>query len=304
MTLTLIGVVGGRQTRSEEIMDRFASNARASARIVALLAALAIGTVVSFAARTAHADARIESKCLATGTGTQCVFANTGSDAGQACITVTVTRKSTGGSTRSDKLCSGSVKPSESKSLSLTFAGQSPAELCLAGARPSWADCALDVQLNSVTADTSPLVFLMWLVVVGTSFWVYFDARRIGARKGLTPGMGNMNPGGWLLACLVLWIVGFPMYLAKRGAIRRAVADGQQRVPIAGGAQPVAYAPAPVAAAYGSPAAFAPGARVQVLAPDGQQYPAVIAQASAGQFLCVMPNGQQLWLPASHVRAG
>lgn len=288
------------------MVDRFASQARASARIVGLLAALAIGSVVSFAARTALADARIESKCLATGTGTNCAFTNTGSDAGQACVTVTVTRKSTGGSTRSDKLCSGSLKPSESKSLAVAFATQSPAELCLAGARPSWADCAVDVHLDSVTADTSPLVYLVWLIVVGTSLWVYFDARRIGARKGLRPGLGNMNPGGWLLVCLVFWIVGFPMYLVKRREIRRAAADGQQPAPIAGGASPVAYAPAPVAAAYGPPGtpAFGPGARVQVLAPDGQQYPAVIAQASAGQFLCVMPNGQQLWLPASHVRAG
>ncbi len=33
--------------------------------------------------------------------------------------------------------------------------------------------------------------------------------------------MGNMGPISWFLACLLIWIVAFPFYLAKRGEFKR-----------------------------------------------------------------------------------
>ena len=60
------------------------------------------------------------------------------------------------------------------------------------------------------------------LIVIGTSIWVWVDARSIGARSGLISGVANMGPFAWFLCCLLLWIVAFPIYLAKRGAIRAA----------------------------------------------------------------------------------
>jgi hypothetical protein len=46
---------------------------------------------------------------------------------------------------------------------------------------------------------------------------------------------------------------------------------------------------------------FPPGARVLVVAQDGNRYPATIAQAAQGQYLCTMPDGQSYWFPMQSV---
>ena len=65
---------------------------------------------------------------------------------------------------------------------------------------------------------------ILWLIVIGSAIWVAADASSIGARKGLIPGFFNMGPAGWFFATLLLWIIGFPGYLATRGRIKEAVA--------------------------------------------------------------------------------
>lgn len=62
---------------------------------------------------------------------------------------------------------------------------------------------------------------LIFLVVVGTSIWVFFDAKSIGVKRGQIKGIADMNPFGWLLSCLLLWIVAFPIYLSKRNEFKR-----------------------------------------------------------------------------------
>jgi len=62
---------------------------------------------------------------------------------------------------------------------------------------------------------------LIFLLVIGTSIWVLFDAKTIGVKKGQIKGMGNMGPMGWFFTCLLLWIIAFPIYLAKRGEFQR-----------------------------------------------------------------------------------
>ncbi len=57
-------------------------------------------------------------------------------------------------------------------------------------------------------------------MIIATSIWVYFDARAVGVRKGRIQGFGNMNPGGWFFACLLLLIVAFPFYIVKRAEFR------------------------------------------------------------------------------------
>jgi hypothetical protein len=69
------------------------------------------------------------------------------------------------------------------------------------------------------------------LVVIGTSIWVAIDASHIGARKGLIKGSGNMGPAGWFVCCLLIWIIGFPVYLAKRSEIKAAAAASNVSVP-------------------------------------------------------------------------
>ena len=62
---------------------------------------------------------------------------------------------------------------------------------------------------------------LIIIVIVATSIWVFVDAKGIGARKGLQKGFFDLGPFGWFATCLLLWIVGFPVYLAKRSDIKK-----------------------------------------------------------------------------------
>jgi len=62
---------------------------------------------------------------------------------------------------------------------------------------------------------------IILLVILGTSIWVFFDARAIGVKKGLIKGMADMGPWGWFFVTLLLWIIGFPAYLAMRGKYKK-----------------------------------------------------------------------------------
>jgi hypothetical protein len=61
---------------------------------------------------------------------------------------------------------------------------------------------------------------LFLIFVIGSSVWVYFDAKSIGIKKGQVTGLANMGPVGWFFVTLLLWIVGFPAYLAMRGKFK------------------------------------------------------------------------------------
>jgi hypothetical protein len=74
-------------------------------------------------------------------------------------------------------------------------------------------------------------VAVIWLVIIGTSIWVAVDSSNIGARKGLVKGSGNMGPAGWFFCCLLIWIIGFPVYLAKRSEIKAAAASSNVSIP-------------------------------------------------------------------------
>jgi hypothetical protein len=49
---------------------------------------------------------------------------------------------------------------------------------------------------------------------------------------------------------------------------------------------------------------FPPGTRVTVHAPDGNRYPATVAQVGQGQYLCTMPDGKPYWFPMQAVSIG
>ncbi len=65
------------------------------------------------------------------------------------------------------------------------------------------------------------MAIFIWIIVIATSLWVLVDAKTIGVRKGQITGFLNMGPWGWFFVSLLLWIIGFPMYLAKRGEYKR-----------------------------------------------------------------------------------
>lgn len=62
---------------------------------------------------------------------------------------------------------------------------------------------------------------VLWMIIIGSSIWVLVDSKSIGVKKNQISGIGNMGPWGWFFACLLLWIIGFPLYLAKRGEYKR-----------------------------------------------------------------------------------
>lgn len=84
----------------------------------------------------------------------------------------------------------------------------------------------------------------MWLIILGTSAWVLYDASSIGVRKGVITGLGDMGPVAWFVACLLLWIIAFPMYLIKRSAFIAALkSDGPARTAPSGASGPRHSAP-------------------------------------------------------------
>ena len=62
---------------------------------------------------------------------------------------------------------------------------------------------------------------LLFIVVIGTAIWVYFDAKTIGVQPGQIKGLANMGPLSWALATFGIWIIAFPLYIAKRGEFKR-----------------------------------------------------------------------------------
>ena len=63
-----------------------------------------------------------------------------------------------------------------------------------------------------------PLAFLVLVVILDA--WVYVDAqRRSNARRPVVASIGTLvleTATAWLLACLLLWVLFFPMYLVAR----------------------------------------------------------------------------------------
>lgn len=63
--------------------------------------------------------------------------------------------------------------------------------------------------------------FVILALIIGTSVWVYFDAKWIGIyqtgerRRPLQLSL-DMEPVDWLISCLLIWLVAFPAYVVKR----------------------------------------------------------------------------------------
>ncbi len=51
------------------------------------------------------------------------------------------------------------------------------------------------------------------LIVIGTSIAVLLDAKKIGLRSKMLPGVLGSGPWGWFLGSLFVWIIVFPLYL-------------------------------------------------------------------------------------------
>lgn len=65
------------------------------------------------------------------------------------------------------------------------------------------------------------MAVFIWLIVITTAIWVGFDAKAIGVKKGQMKGLTDLSPTGWFFSVLLLWIIGFPLYLSKRSEYKR-----------------------------------------------------------------------------------
>lgn len=66
---------------------------------------------------------------------------------------------------------------------------------------------------------------MLWIVIIiGTSFWMLFDAKGIGYDKKDVKGLAGMGPVGWFFAGLLIWIIAFPLYLGSRGKLKESAA--------------------------------------------------------------------------------
>jgi len=59
----------------------------------------------------------------------------------------------------------------------------------------------------------------LWLFVLGSSIWVGFDSHALGMKRDKEKGV--YGPWFWFIGSLLLWIVIFPAYLAKRVQFKR-----------------------------------------------------------------------------------
>lgn len=60
---------------------------------------------------------------------------------------------------------------------------------------------------------------IIWIIVIGTTIWVAYDAK--GNRIPIDNKPYSLNNGAlaWFLSCALLWIAGFPYYLYKRSKV-------------------------------------------------------------------------------------
>ena len=83
--------------------------------------------------------------------------------------------------------------------------------------RAGWARQIEEAEQKKQAEKMAAYTLYFSLFVLATAVWVGFDAKNLGVKKGsLGGGMLDMSPLMWFIATLLLWIVGFPAYLATR----------------------------------------------------------------------------------------
>ncbi len=75
------------------------------------------------------------------------------------------------------------------------------------------------------------LIVLTSLLVLATSLWAMFDAYMLSNRAEALLGhenhIGKQHPVFWLFACLLLWIVFFPLYVVARSSFASALEEAE-----------------------------------------------------------------------------
>lgn len=71
---------------------------------------------------------------------------------------------------------------------------------------------------SSIFAEAVNVPAIPAFMVIGTSLWVYFDAKKLDLGRYRT---GLMNPEVVTIGCFLMWIIAFPWYLSTRHRIVR-----------------------------------------------------------------------------------
>ena len=183
----------------------------------------------------AEASPQIAVECAVNGQGSSCVFTNQGSERGEVCTVVHLTNEVTGRSTDSDEICSGVLAPGAATTVAVTFSEEQPAAICLHEHPPTtWSNCEnMTIVNDSSSLNLSGLV--LGLALLG-SLAVFIDARRLGARRDLGPGLLRFPPITWAAGCLLGLFIPLIWYRRMRPMIK-ATADY-----LPGGLTPPPYA--------------------------------------------------------------
>lgn len=75
-----------------------------------------------------------------------------------------------------------------------------------------------------------PIFLIFW---IGSIVWVGVDAGNIKRESQSQRGPANTSPAAWVVACTLLWIVFFPVYLIRRGdkVVAQASSEAIQSAP-------------------------------------------------------------------------
>jgi hypothetical protein len=86
--------------------------------------------------------------------------------------------------------------------------------------------CRQDLEAASKERDQK--MPFMLVVVIGTAIWVGLDA----SQRDWSNNKFAKSPAVWVLGCLLLWIVAFPVYLAQRSSVPLKTGEGARAVPM------------------------------------------------------------------------
>lgn len=62
------------------------------------------------------------------------------------------------------------------------------------------------------------------LIVLSSTIWVFFDAKKLWKNIEVQKNE-EIGPKMWVVGCLLLWIVAFPFYIAKRATMKKLVPE-------------------------------------------------------------------------------
>ena len=176
-----------------------------------------VALALSLASAPAFADVRFNANC---GAFAGCTFTNTGDERGSACAVLTLSRPD-GQTIQSSPVCSGTVEPNSTGApIPVQF-------ITPVGTFCAESTCTPSVRLENLRSDEQRgvLGYLVPVLLAVSASWVYFDAKKRGARRGLHPGFFDFGPGGWAFATLLAWVIAFPAYLARRAEIAERAAQ-------------------------------------------------------------------------------